>query len=51
LMKFGIFLKYLAHDTQEYDNARETSSHPIPDPYVMHVIPLDENLFGGISYK
>jgi len=49
-MRFGISLS-MAHDTWEYDNARETFSHPSPDPYMMHYIPLDEGQFVGISYE
>ena len=35
----------MAYETWEYDNARETFSHPIRDPCVMHVTPLDESKF------
>lgn len=45
------FFEYFAHETWEYENARETFSHPIPDPYMMCVAPLDESQFGGISYE
>jgi len=45
------FFEYWARDTWQCDNARETFSHPIPDPYVMHIIPLDESQFGAISYR
>jgi len=41
------FLEYLAHDTWEYNNAKETFSHTILDPYMMHSISLDESQFGG----
>jgi len=41
----------LAHDTWEYDNARETFSCPSPDPYMMHAIPLFESQIKGISYE
>ena len=29
----------------------ETFSRPIPDPYMMHAISLDESQIGGISYE
>jgi len=45
------FFEYLAHDTWEYDNANETFSHPIPDPYMMHATPVDEIQIGGICYE
>lgn len=45
------FFEYLAHDTWEYDNARETFCHPILDPYMMHSTPLDESQIEGICYE
>ena len=45
------FFKYLAHDTWEYENARGIFSHHIPNPYVMHAMPLAESQFGGTSYE
>ena len=35
----------------EYDNARETFSHPSPDPYMMHATSLNESRFEDISYE
>ena len=49
-MRFWISLKYLAHNTWEYDNARETLSCPSPDPYTMHATHLDKSMFEGLSY-
>ena len=43
LDKIWSFFEYLAHDTWEYENARETFSLLIPDPYMMHVALLDES--------
>ena len=37
------FFEYLAHDTQEYDNARESLSRSIPNHYVMHTTRLHES--------
>ena len=37
------FFEYLAHKSWEYDNTREAFGDPIPNPYVMHVTPLDES--------
>jgi len=48
--KIWDFFEYLAHDTWEYDNTRETFSHPFPDLYMMYTAQLDENQFEGISY-
>lgn len=45
------FFQYLAHDTQEYNNARETFGHPTPDPYMMHATPLVDSQIGGINYE
>ena len=36
------FFEYLAHDSWEYDNAREAFSHSVLDLYVMRVISLNE---------
>jgi len=35
--------EYLAHDTWEYDNARETFSHTSLDTYMMHATPSFES--------
>ena len=45
------FFNYLAHETQENENARETFSHPIPYPFMMHAALLDESHFAYISYE
>ena len=50
LGKISDFFEYLAHDTWEYDNAREIYSFPSPDPYMMHATPLFESQIEGISY-
>jgi len=49
-VKIWDFFECMAHEMWEDDNTRETFSHPIPDPYMIHVMPLDESQFGGISY-
>ena len=46
LMTFGISL-----NTWEDTHARGIFSHSIADPYVMHVIPLEEIQLGSISYE
>ena len=43
------FFEYFTY-MWEYDNARETFTHPSPDLYTEHFTPLDESQFGGISY-
>jgi len=45
------FYEYWTHEIWKYENIREVISHPIPNPYMMHVIQLDENQFGEISYE
>ena len=45
------FFEYLAHNTWEYENARETFSCPSPDPYIMHAKPLFESQIESISYE
>jgi len=45
------FFEYFAHDSWEYENARETFILPISDLHVMHATPLDKSQFEGISYE
>ena len=48
---WDFFFEYLADDTWEYENARETFNLPSPDPYVVHATPFDKSQFEGISYE
>ena len=50
-MKFGISLNIWLMTLGEYDNASETFSHSIRNPYAIHVAPLDKSLFRGIFYE
>ena len=41
----------MAHDTWKYGNARETFSHAIPDPHMMHAPSLDASHSRGVFYE
>ena len=45
------FFECLAHEIWEYENARETFSHPTSSPYVRHARPLDKSQFRRICYE
>jgi len=45
------FFEYLAQDSWECENARETFSHPSLDSYMMYVTSLDESQIEDVSYK
>jgi len=49
--KIWDFFEYLAHNTSEYDNARETYSFPSSNPYMMQATPLFESQSDGIAYE